>query len=458
MSTSYDAIIIGTGQAGPTLAKRLTSAGMKVAVIERGKFGGTCVNTGCIPTKTMVASAYAAHLARRGTEFGFIAGDVTVDLKRVKARKDQISGKSNAGVETWLKTMANCTVYEGHARFESAHEVSVGDARLTADRIFVNVGGRAVIPDMAGIQTVPYLTNSSMMEMDFLPRHLLIIGGSYIGLEFGQMFRRFGSEVTIVEMGPRLIQREDPDVSDAIREILEGEGIEIRLNAKCIAVARQGDEILATSDCDGQALDVQGSHVLLAVGRRPNTDDLGLDKAGVATDSRGYISIDDQLRTNVPGIWALGDCNGKGGFTHTSFNDYEIAAANLLDNDPRRVSDRITAYGLFIDPPLGRVGMTEAQVKKSGRKALIAKRPMTKVSRAVEKGETQGFMKILVDAGTQEILGAALLGTGCDEAVHSILDIMYAKQPYSVIRRAMHIHPTVCELIPTMLGELEPLS
>jgi pyruvate/2-oxoglutarate dehydrogenase complex dihydrolipoamide dehydrogenase (E3) component len=458
MSTSYDAIIIGTGQAGPTLAKRLTSAGMKVAVIERGKFGGTCVNTGCIPTKTMVASAYAAHLARRGTEFGFIAGDVTVDMKRVKARKDQISGKSNAGVETWLKTMANCTVYEGHARFESAHEVSVGDARLTADRIFVNVGGRAVIPDMAGIQTVPYLTNSSMMEMDFLPRHLLIIGGSYIGLEFGQMFRRFGSEVTIVEMGPRLIQREDPDVSDAIREILEGEGIEIRLNAKCIAVARQGDEILATSDCDGQALDVQGSHVLLAVGRRPNTDDLGLDKACVATDSRGYISIDDQLRTNVPGIWALGDCNGKGGFTHTSFNDYEIAAANLLDNDPRRVSDRITAYGLFIDPPLGRVGMTEAQVKKSGRKALIAKRPMTKVSRAVEKGETQGFMKILVDAGTQEILGAALLGTGCDEAVHSILDIMYAKQPYSVIRRAMHIHPTVCELIPTMLGELEPLS
>ena len=458
MSTSYDAIIIGTGQAGPTLAKRLTSAGMKVAVIERGKFGGTCVNTGCIPTKTMVASAYAAHLARRGAEFGFAGGDVRVDMKRVKARKDEISGKSNTGVETWLKKMANCTVYEGHARFESAHAVSVGDARLIADRIFVNVGGRAVIPDMAGIQTVPYLTNSSMMEMDFLPRHLLIIGGSYIGLEFGQMFRRFGSEVTIVEMGPRLIQREDPDVSDAIREILDGEGIHIRLNAKCIALAGHGQDIRVTADCEDQASEIQGSHVLLAVGRRPNTDDLGLDKAGVATDARGYISIDDQLRTNVPGIWALGDCNGKGGFTHTSFNDYEIVAANLLDSDARRVSDRIPAYGLFIDPPLGRVGMTEAQVKKSGRNALIAKRPMTKVSRAVEKGETQGFMKILVDAGTKEILGAALLGTGCDEAVHSILDIMYAKQPYSVIRRAMHIHPTVCELIPTMLGELEPLS
>lgn len=457
MSTSYDAIIIGTGQAGPTLAQRLTSAGMKVAVIERGKFGGTCVNTGCIPTKTMVASAYAAHLARRGTEFGVIAGDVTVDMKRVKARKDEVSGESNRGVESWLKNMAGCAVYEGHARFESPREVSVGDARLTADRIFINVGGRAVVPDMPGVQSVPFLTNSSMMEIDSLPRHLLIIGGSYIGLEFGQMFRRFGSEVTIVEMGPRLIQREDPDVSDAIREILEGEGIEIRLNAKCIALARKGDEILATSACEGQMLDARGSHVLLAVGRRPNTDDLGLDKAGVATDSRGYISIDDQLRTNVPGIWALGDCNGKGGFTHTSFNDYEIAAANLLDNDPRRVSDRITAYALFIDPPLGRAGMNEAQVKKSGRKALIAKRPMTKVSRAVEKGETQGFMKILVDAGSQEILGAALLGTGCDEAVHSILDIMYAKQPYSVIRRAMHIHPTVCELIPTMLGELKPL-
>ena len=457
MSTSYDAIIIGTGQAGPTLANRLTGAGMKVAIIERGKFGGTCVNTGCIPTKTMVASAYAAHLARRGAEFGFATGSASVDMKRVKARKDEISGKSNAGVETWLKNMANCTVYEGHARFESAHEVSVGDQKLTADRIFINVGGRAVVPDMPGVETVPYLTNSSMMEIDFLPRHLLIIGGSYIGLEFGQMFRRFGSEVTIVEMGPRLIQREDPDVSDAIREILEGEGIEIRLNARCIALARRGDEILASSNCEGGTLDVKGSHVLLAVGRRPNTDDLGLDKAGVATDSRGYISIDDQLRNNVPGIWALGDCNGKGGFTHTSFNDYEIAAANLLDNDPRRVSDRIPAYALYVDPPLGRVGMTEQQVKKSGRKALIAKRPMTKVGRAVEKGETQGFMKILVDAGTGEILGAALLGTGCDEAVHSILDIMYAKQPYSVIRRAMHIHPTVCELIPTMLGELEPL-
>jgi pyruvate/2-oxoglutarate dehydrogenase complex dihydrolipoamide dehydrogenase (E3) component len=457
--TSYDAIIIGTGQAGPFLAGRLTTAGMKVAIIERGLFGGTCVNTGCIPTKTLVASAYAAHIARRAAEFGVtIQGPVSMDMKRVKARKDQVSGKSNQGVETWLKTMTNCTVYEGHARFESPREVSVGDVRLSAERIFVNVGARAVVPDIPGVDGVPYLTNSSMMHIDFLPPHLIIVGGSYIGLEFGQMFRRFGSEVTILEMGPRLIQREDHDVSDAILEILKQEGIAVRLNAKCIRLGKLGDEIVATADCGGHAENIRGSHLLLAVGRRPNTADLGLDKAGVETDPRGYIRVDDQLRTNVPGIWALGDCNGKGAFTHTSYNDFEIAAANLLDNDPRRVSDRILAYALYIDPPLGRCGMTEAEVLKNGRKALIGKRPMTKVGRAVEKGETQGFMKIVVDAETHQILGAALLGTGCDEAVHCILDVMYAKAPYTVLQRAVNIHPTVSELIPTMLGELKPLS
>jgi pyruvate/2-oxoglutarate dehydrogenase complex dihydrolipoamide dehydrogenase (E3) component len=457
MKLSFDAIVIGTGQAGPSLAGRMTAAGMKVAVIERGLFGGTCVNTGCIPTKTMVASAYAAHMARRAAEFGVtIAGPVSVDMKQVKARKDQVSGKSNKGVESWLKNMASCTVYEGHACFESPREVSVGGSTLTADRIFINVGGRAVVPDIPGLNGVPYLTNSSMMEMDFLPKHLIIVGGSYVGLEFGQMFRRFGSEVTILEMGPRLIQREDQDVSDVIREILEQEGIGIRLNAKCATrLERNGEEIALSLDSSEQ---IRGSHLLFAVGRRPNTDDLGLDKAGVETDSRGYILVDDQLRTNVPGIWALGDCNGKGAFTHTSYNDFEIVAANLLDDDPRRVSDRIPAYALYIDPPLGRAGMTEAEVLRSGRKALIGKRPMTKVSRAIEKGETQGFMKIVVDAGTREILGAALLGTGCDEAIHCILDVMYAKAPYTVIQRAMHIHPTVSELIPTMLGDLKPLS
>jgi pyruvate/2-oxoglutarate dehydrogenase complex dihydrolipoamide dehydrogenase (E3) component len=457
MADSFDAIIIGTGQAGPFLAVRLAGDGMKVAIIERKFFGGTCVNTGCIPTKTMVASAYAAHMARRAADFGVEAGPVTVDMKRVKARKDAISGKSRTGVESWLRGTANVTVYTGSARFESAHEVSVGEKRLTADRIFINVGGRAIVPDFPGLAEVDFLTNSSMMAVDFLPKHLLIVGGSYIGLEFGQMFRRFGSEVTIVEMGPRLVQHEDEDVSTAIREIVEAEGIQLHLDAKCISVSKKGDGILLGVDCDRELPEIAGSHLLLAVGRRPNTDDLGLESAGIVRDEHGYITVDDALATNVPGIWALGDCNGHGGFTHTSYNDFEIAAANLLDHDPRRISDRIKAYALYIDPPLGRVGMTESEVRKSGKRALMGARAMTRVGRAVEKGESQGFMKILVDAENHKILGASILGVGGDEAIHCILDTMYAHAPYTVMRRAMHIHPTVCELIPTMLGDLKPL-
>ncbi|MEO7144891.1 MAG: FAD-containing oxidoreductase, partial [Bryobacteraceae bacterium] len=445
-------------QAGPPLARRLTAAGMKVAIVERKLFGGTCVNTGCIPTKTMIASAHSAHLARRAAEFGVtVGGAVAVDMKRVKARKDSISGASRTGLESSLKNLPDCTVYRGHARFESAHEVSVGADRLTAARIFIDTGLRAVEPHISGLANVPYLTNSSMMDVDFLPRHLIIVGGSYVGLEFGQMFRRFGSEVMILEMAPRLIAREDDDVSAAVQEILEREGIHVRLNARCIRISPSGAGVSATVDCGSGAPEIGGSHLLLAAGRRPNTDDLGLEKAGVAVDSRGYIAVDDQLRTNVPGIWAMGDCNGKGAFTHTSYNDFEIVAANLLDNDPRRVSDRIPAYALYIDPPLGRAGMTETEVRRGGRKALLGKRPMTKVGRAVEKGETQGFMKIMVDADTRQILGASILGTGGDEVIHSILDVMYAKAPYTVIQRAMHIHPTVSELVPTMLGELKPL-
>lgn len=455
MATTFDAIIIGTGQAGPFLAQRLTAAGRKVAIIERKLFGGTCVNTGCIPTKTLIASAYAAQLARRGAEFGVDTGNVAVDMKRVKARKDEISGRSNTGVENWLRTMNNCTVYTGHARFESSREVRVGDETLTAGSIFINVGGRAVIPELPGIGEVEYFTNSTIMPVDFLPRHLVIVGGSYIGLEFGQMYRRFGSEVTIIEMGPRLIHREDEDVSQAIQEIVEREGIHVHLNAKCIQLSAREGGVAAHVDCTDGPPEVAGSHLLLAVGRRPNTDDLGLEKAGVETDQHGYIRIDDQLRTNVPGIWALGDCNGKGAFTHTSFNDAEIASANIIDNDPRRVSDRIPAYALYIDPPLGRAGMTEKEALSTGRPLLVGKRPMTKVGRAVEKGESQGFMKIVIDAETKRILGAAILGTGGDEAIHSILDVMYAKAPYTLIQRAVHIHPTVSELIPTMLGELK---
>jgi len=459
MPTSFDAIIIGTGQAGPPLARRLVAAGKKVAIIERRLFGGTCVNTGCIPTKAMVASAYAAHMTHRSGDFGVnVEGSISVDMKRVKARKDEISAHSRVGLEKSLRNTPNCTVYVGHARFESPNEVSVGDELLTASQIFINVGGRAVIPEMPGLDQVEYLTNSSIMDVDFLPRHLVIVGGSYIGLEFGQMFRRFGSEVTILEMAPRLIHREDEDIGTAIKEILENEGINVRLNAKCIAVKQQGNDIIATADCTEGEPEVAGSHLLLAVGRKPNTDDLGLDKAGVKTDEHGYIPVNDQLQTNVAGIWAMGDCNGKGAFTHTSYNDFEIVAANLLDNDARKVSDRITAYNLYIDPPLGRAGMTEEQVRESGRPALIGQRAMTRVGRAVEKGETQGFMKVLVDAETRLILGASILGTGGDEVIHCILDLMYAKATYTVMQRAVHIHPTVSELIPTMLGELRPLE
>jgi pyruvate/2-oxoglutarate dehydrogenase complex dihydrolipoamide dehydrogenase (E3) component len=459
MVTTYDAIVIGTGQAGPSLAVRLAGTGMKVAIIERKRFGGTCVNNGCIPTKTLVASARAAHIARRATEYGVtIDSSITVDMKKVKERKDAVVRRSNEGVEKWLKSTENLTVYEGHARFEDTHQIRVGDELFEADRLFINVGGRASTPPLPGLDQVRYFNNSTMMDVDFLPEHLIVIGGSYVGLEFAQMYRRFGSAVTIVEMGPRLIQREDEDISDAIREILENEGINIRLSAECIAMEKRGEKVAVNLDCTSSDKTVVGSHVLLAVGRVPNTADLGLEDAGVAVDQRGYIRVDDQLQTNVTGIYALGDCNGRGAFTHTSYNDYEIVAGNLLNNDPRRVSDRITAYALYVDPPLGRAGMTEAEVRKSGRKALLAKRPMDRVGRAVEKGETQGFMKILVDAATKEILGASLLGIECDEVIHSILDVMYARAPYTVIQRAMHIHPTVSELIPTMLGDLKPLE
>jgi len=459
MPNKFDAIVIGAGQAGPPLANRLATSGMKVAFAERKLFGGTCVNTGCTPTKTMVASAYAAHVARRGADYGFnISGDVTVDMQKVKARKDQIVNKSSSSVESWLRDNKNITVFKGHARFVSPEEVEVDGNRLTADKFFINAGGRARVPDMPGVDQIPYLTNSSMMEVDFLPRHLVVVGGSYIGLEFGQMFRRFGSEVTIIEMGSRLIGREDPDVSAEVRKILENEGVHLRLNATCISFRKEGENIAAGVNCDKGDREVLGSHVLLAVGRVPNTEDLGLDQAGVKVDKHGYIEVDDQLRTNIPGIWAIGDCNGKGAFTHTAYNDYEIVTANLLDNDPRRVTDRIPTYGLFIDPPLGRAGMTEAEAVATGRKILIGKRAMTRVSRAIEKGETQGFMKVLVDADSKEILGAAVLGPGGDEAIHCVLDVMYTKKPYTVIQRAVHIHPTVAELIPTILGELQPLE
>ncbi len=455
MNRRFDAIIIGAGQAGPSLADRLTRAGMTTALVERKLFGGTCVNTGCMPTKTLIASAYAAHLARRGGEYGVVFdGPVRVDLGRAKARADAVSANARANIEAWLRGMPGCTVIEGQARFEAADTLRVGDELLTAPRIFINVGGRATVPDMPGIDRVPYLTNGSILALDRLPEHLVVVGGSYIGLEFAQMYRRFGARVTIVEKAPRLIAREDEDVSATIRDILAGEAIAIRTGAECIGFAPHEHGVAVGVDCTEGEPRIVGSHVLLAVGRRPNTDDLGLDRAGVVTDERGYIRVDDGLATTVSGIWALGDCNGRGAFTHTAYNDFEIVAANLLDGEQRRVSDRIPAYALFIDPPLGRVGVTVAQARASGRPLLIGERPMSRVGRAIEKGETQGFMKVVVDAETRKILGAAILGTGGDEAIHGVIDMMNAGVRYTELQRAVPIHPTVSELIPTLLGDL----
>ena len=459
MTKHFDAIIIGAGQAGPSLAGKLTGAGLTVAFVERKLFGGTCVNTGCMPTKTLVASAYAAHLARRAAEFGVVLdGAVQVDMKKVRARAATVSYNARTGLETYLRGMNGCTVIEGHARFESPTTVRVGDELLTAPRIFINVGGRAIVPDFPGINDVSYLTNTSMLELDSLPDHLIVVGGSYIGLEFAQMYRRFGAAVTIVEKGSRLVAREDEDVSAAIHEILTREGITIRTNAECISLAPHEKGVSVGVNCSSGEPASVGSHVLLAVGRQPNTADLGLDKAGVATDARGYITVDDSLATNVPGIWAMGDCNGRGAFTHTAYNDFEIIAANLLNGEQRRVSDRILGYALYIDPPLGRVGLTEHEARATGKPLLIGRRPMTRVGRAVEKDETQGFMKIIVDAETRRILGASILGLSGDEAIHGILDIMNAKVPYDVLERAVPIHPTVSELIPTVLNDLRPIA
>ncbi len=457
MTETFDAIIIGAGQAGPPLAGRLTGAGKTVALIERHLFGGTCVNTGCTPTKTLVASAKVAHQSRHALDFGVrLEGAVSVDMPAVKRRKDAIVSQSRDNLKTWVERMERCTVFEGHARFESARDIRVGNAVLSAKQIFINVGGRAFVPKMPGIDSIAYLTNTSMLELESVPRHLVVVGGSYVGLEFAQMFRRFGSAVTVIEKAPRLVQREDEDVSEAIEAIFAAEDIAVRTGAECIRFEKRGDEIAVGVECSKGEPVVVGTHVLLAVGRRPNTDDLGLERAGVAVDERGYITVDEELRTNVPGIWAMGDCNGRGAFTHTAYNDFEIIAANLLDGGKRKVSDRIPCYGLFIDPPLGRAGLTEGEARSAGRKIRIGKRPMTRVKRAVEKGEPQGFMKVIVDADTHLILGAAILGVDGDEAVHGILDTMSAKAEYTTLQNTVHIHPTVSELIPTVLGELQP--
>jgi pyruvate/2-oxoglutarate dehydrogenase complex dihydrolipoamide dehydrogenase (E3) component len=458
-SASFEAIIVGTGQAGPALAARLAGANWKVAVIEKHNFGGTCVNNGCTPTKAMVASAYAAHVARRAADYGVVLDTMPrIDMKRVKARKDEIVRKYSHGVEKWMESLRGATVYRGHARFVGRTEIQCGSQILRADKIFLDVGGRPLVPGMPGLDTVPYLTSATMMDLDFVPPHLIVVGGSYVGLEFAQMFRRFGSRITVVEMGPRLVAREDEDVSLEIQDFLREEDIELRLDAECISLQKEADGLSVGLNCKAGAPRERGTHLLLAVGRVPNTDDLGLDAAGITTDKRGYIEVDEALRTSNPNVWALGDCNGKGAFTHTAYNDYEIVADNLLSNAGRKYTDRLPVYALYTDPPLGRVGMSESEIRKSGLKALVGKRPMSRVARAVEKGETRGFLKIHVEQGSQRILGGALLGTGADESVHSLLDAVYAGTPVTEFQRHVRIHPTVSELLPTVLEDLAPVA
>jgi pyruvate/2-oxoglutarate dehydrogenase complex dihydrolipoamide dehydrogenase (E3) component len=458
VTVRYDAIVIGTGQAGPSLAARLSKEGRRVAILERSRFGGTCVNTGCIPTKALVASARAMHVARRGAEFGFsTGGTLTVDMPRVKNRMDAIVGQSTSGIERWLTADPNITVYRGQGRFTGPRTVVVNDEVLEADQVFINVGGRAVVPAMPGVDEVPFLTNTSILALDTVPEHLAIVGGSYIGLEFAQIFRRFGSRVTVIEKGPRLIAREDDDVSSTLQQVLEEEGIAFRLNAACIGLRRTARGATVDVDCSQDPQGIDATHVLLAVGRRPNTDDLGLEAAGVATDARGFVVVDDQCRTNVEGVWALGECNGHGAFTHTAYHDYEVVASALFDAEPRGISDRITCYALFTDPPVGRAGMTLHEARASGRRLLMAHRPMHRIGRAKEMSETSGFMRAIVDADSERILGAVIFGAGGDEIIHSLLDVMYADAPYTVVARAVHIHPTITELIPTLLQHLKPL-
>lgn len=459
MANRFDAIIVGAGQAGPALATRLAKSGCRTALIERNLFGGTCVNTGCIPTKTLVASARVAHVARSAGAYGVgIGGDVSVDMRKVKARKDAVVEASRKGIENWLRGTANVSVIRGHARFVAPHALAVDDTTYEAEQIFLNVGGRPSAPPIEGLASVPYLTSSTMMDIDFLPEHLVIIGGSYIGLEFAQMYRRFGSEVSVVEMSPRIIPREDPEISDAIRIALEQEGVKFHTGAQCIEVHKEGPDIALGVSRDGAPPTVQGSHLLVAAGRRPNTDDLDLLAAGIETDAQGYIPVDDTLMTKTPGVFALGDANRRGAFTHTSYNDYEIVAANLLDGARRRVSDRIPAYALYVDPPLGRVGITETEVRKLGRPALVATMQMKRVGRARERGETTGLMKALVDAETKRILGATIFGIEGDEVIHVLGLAMNANLPYTAIQMAMPIHPTVAELLPTLFQGLAPLE
>ncbi|HSI78230.1 MAG TPA: FAD-containing oxidoreductase [Lunatimonas sp.] len=452
----FDAIIIGSGQAGTPLAFKMAAKGKKVAFIEKEHLGGTCLNVGCTPTKTYVASARRMFDALNGEALGVsIPKGTQLNLSQVKQRKDKMIKKSVDGMTAGIEKNEHITLIKGIAQFTDTHTVEVNGEELSAEQVFINVGARPYIPE--GLKGVNYLTNQSILELEHLPEHLIIIGGSYIGLEFGQMFRRFGSKVTIIEKSNRIISREDEDVSREIQRVMEREGVEFRLNATCVGAREEKDgQLLVSVTCEKGLPEISGSHVLVAVGRTPNTDLLQLEAAGIKTNEQGYIQVTDRLETNVAGVYALGDCNGKGAFTHTAYNDFEIINANLFEQGSRKVSDRILTYGLFVDPPLGRAGITLQEAKDQKLDFLVGYRDMKRIARAKEKGETDGFIRIIVDKKTEKILGATVLGVGGDEIISSILNVMYGGNPYTVIRDGVFPHPTVSELIPTLLENLQP--
>ncbi len=458
MTETVDAVVIGAGQAGPSLAVRLAEAGLRVVLIEKERLGGTCVNNGCIPTKTLVASARVAHVARDAARFGIGTGAVSVDLAAVKARKDAVVQQSRDGLAAWIGGTKTLELVIGEGRFVGPRMVAVGGRVFEAPLVVINTGGTPVRPAWPELTPSRLLTNIEMMELDRLPRRLIVVGGSYIGLEFAQMYRRFGAEVVVLEGADRIIAREDADVSAAVQAMLEAEGVVVHAGCREIAPADRGEGVVVRWQDASGAREVEGDLVLASVGRRPNVAALGLDAAGVALDGRGFIAVDGRLRTSAEGVYALGDVNGRGAFTHTSYNDYEILAGNLIDGEDRDIDHRLFGYALFTDPPLARVGMSDRDALASGKTVLRAELPMARVGRARERGETAGFMRVLVDAETERFLGVTLFGIEADEVLHQFILAMDAGVGFRAMMRAVPVHPTVSELIPTLLGRLRPMG
>jgi pyruvate/2-oxoglutarate dehydrogenase complex dihydrolipoamide dehydrogenase (E3) component len=454
----YDAIIIGSGQAGNPLSYRLADLGWQVALIEKHNLGGTCINTGCTPTKAMVHRAQITHYARNASRWGVRAENVSADLAVIVAQKEKVVASFRGGIQTKIGLHSNIKLYRGQAYFTNAHQVQVGEILLEAEKIFINTGGRPNIPDIPGLDAAGVLTNETTMDLMELPEHLIVLGGGYIGLEFGQMFRRYGSRVTIIHNQRQIVPREDPEISAELQKILEGEGIEFHLNAQANRVEQaKGTVKVSIAGAQGPST-ISGSHLLAAVGRKPNTDGLGLDKAGVETDKFGFIRVNSRLETNVPGIWALGDVKGGPAFTHISYNDYQIVDANLTQGKNLSIENRIVPYCVFTDPQLGGVGMTEKEARAAGRKLKIGTIPMSYVARAIERDETAGLMKVIVDAANDRILGAAILGSEGGELVQTLYTLMLGNLPYTILKGAIYIHPTLTEGFFALLDSVKPVD